>query len=166
MCSVLCKGLSLNANLKRQISNQKRKKSAWAGPRLSFLLFIFFWLFVAFLPPLSCFHSSLIQGNVALRYLIWSWAQTGKRLQSQLVQLTSTKCNQDNQVSFCKLLRNSPRACTDSQSFQGSFTWSSALPSTLPGSLYLDEKQLLAIKPWDVVTAFLACQKKMYLKYS
>lgn len=115
-CAELCKGLSLNANLKMQISNQKRKKSAWEGSRLSFLLFVFFCLFVAFLPPLSCFHSSLIQGP-AISDLILSTDSCGKRLQSQLVQLTLTKCNQDNQVSFCKLLRNSPRACTDSQSF-------------------------------------------------
>lgn len=109
LCSVLScirtehKGLSLNA-----AARPVEEECMGMGPRLGFLLFF----------PFSQ-QSDPRQCSSAISELIFSTGSHGwgSRLQSLLVHLTLTKCNQDGQVSFCKLLSNSPKACTDLQHF-------------------------------------------------
>lgn len=124
-----------------------KDEECMGSPRSGF----FFPLFTFFSHTLAVFHfhSSLIQGSGALLYLSTGSCGRVERLQSLLVQLTLTKCNQDG-ISFCKLLRNSARTCIVSRASKDRVR-----ASRLPGSIHLCEKQLLTVKPWDVVAAFL-----------
>lgn len=82
-----------------QLPNRWRRRSAWAWPHWGCL--------PCFLLPAKLFsqQSDPRQSSSALS----GSHGRGSRLQSLLVQLTLTKCNQDGQVSFCKLLRSSPK---------------------------------------------------------